>query len=138
MWESSTTSRMSRWRCCGKRVPALAGGNVHCVDILAGQQLAKIVVRLGTRIAVLCIYRVVGALAKFLPVAPFTVEAGRSLELDAAITVRSQAECLRLSHAPACNGGIDDVFQVMFDGGLAQCAARLICTPDDRGEGAAR
>ena len=78
------------------------------------------------------------ALAKFLPVAPFTVEAGRSLELDAAITVRSQAECLRLSHAPACNGGIDDVFQVMFDGGLAQCAARLICMQDDRGEGAAR
>src|SRR5207237_10906926 len=78
------------------------------------------------------------ALANFLPAVPFTIEAGRSLELDAAITVRSQAACLRLSHAPACNGGIDDVFQVMFDGGLAQCAARLICTPDDRGEGAAR
>ena len=78
------------------------------------------------------------ALANFLPAVPFTIEAGRSLELDAAITVRSQAACLRLSHAPSCNGGIDDVFQVMFDGGLAQCAARLICTPDDRGEGAAR
>jgi hypothetical protein len=78
------------------------------------------------------------ALAKFLPAVPFTVEPGRSLELGAAITVRSRAECLRLSHAPACNGGVDDIFQVSFDGGLAQCAARLICMHDDGVEGAAR
>ena len=78
------------------------------------------------------------ALANFLPAVPFTVEAGRSLELDAAITVRSEAECMSLSHAPVCNGGIDDVFQVMFDGGLAQCAARLICMEDVRAEGGLR
>jgi hypothetical protein len=78
------------------------------------------------------------ALAKFLPAVPFTLGVGQSLELDAAITVRSRAECLRLSHAPACNGGIDDVFQVMFDGRLAQCAARLVCMRDDGGEGAGR
>jgi len=78
------------------------------------------------------------ALAKFLPAVPFTIEVGRSLELHAAIMVRSQTECLRLSRAPACNSGIDDVFQVIFDGGLAQCAARLICMQDDGGEGAAR
>lgn len=74
------------------------------------------------------------ALANFLPAVPFTVEVGRSLELDAAITVRSQAECMHLAHAPVCNGGVDDVFQVMFDGGLAQCAARLICMREDREE----
>jgi len=78
------------------------------------------------------------ALANFLPAVPFTVEAGRSLELDAAITVRSQAECMHLSNAPVCNGGNDDVFQVMFDGGLAQCAARLICMEDFRAEGGLR
>src|SRR5438093_296839 len=41
------------------------------------------------------------ALAKFLPAVPFTVEAGRSLELDAEITVKSRVECLKLSHARA-------------------------------------
>src|SRR5439155_24722964 len=40
------------------------------------------------------------ALANFRPAVPVTVEAGRSLELDAAITVRSEAECMSLSHAP--------------------------------------
>jgi hypothetical protein len=78
------------------------------------------------------------ALAKFLPAVPFTVEAGRSLELDAEITVNSRGECLKLSRAPACNGGVDEVFQVMFDGGLAQCAARLICMREDREERGAR
>jgi len=69
-------------------------------------------------------------LARFLPAAPFVVEVGQSLQLDAAITVSSRA-CLRLSRAAACNGGIiDDVFQVIFDGGLAQCAARLVCMRD--------
>src|SRR5207253_8696083 len=67
-------------------------------------------------------------LARFLPAAPFVVEVGQSLQLDAAITVSSRAECSRLSRAAACNGGIDDVFQVIFDGGLAQCAARLVCS----------
>jgi hypothetical protein len=70
-------------------------------------------------------------LAQFLPAVPFTIGVGQSLELDAAITVRSFAECSRLSAAPACNGGIDDVFQVIFDGGVAQCTARLVCLADD-------
>jgi len=69
-------------------------------------------------------------LARFLPAVPFVVEVGQSLQLDAAITVSSRAECSRLSRAAACNGGIDDVFQVIFDGGLAQCAARLVCMRD--------
>ena len=64
------------------------------------------------------------------PAVPFVVEVGQSLQLDAAITVSSRAACSRLSRAAACNGGIDDVFQVIFDGGLAQCAARLVCMRD--------
>ena len=74
--------------------------------------------------------------ASFTPV-PFTLEVGHSTEFSASITVQDQAGCLRLSEAAACGTGAAGAFQVVFDGGVAQCAARLVCLRDDaaRGDG---
>ena len=66
--------------------------------------------------------------------APFTLEVGESVEFDAQVTVNSEAACRRLSHAQACAGSFEDAFQVIFDGGVAQCAVRLICLRDDAAE----
>jgi hypothetical protein len=64
---------------------------------------------------------------KLTPKAPFTLQVGQSAELDATVTVGSAAECFRLSRAQKCEDSFEDAFQVLFDGGMAQCAARLIC-----------
>jgi hypothetical protein len=61
--------------------------------------------------------------------APFTVAVGKSTEFSATVTVHDQAECLRLSRERACTASGGDAFQVVFDGGVAQCAARLVCAP---------
>ena len=68
---------------------------------------------------------------KVTPEAPFTLQVGQSTEIDATVTIRSEAECFRLSRAQACTSSFEDAFQVLFDGGVAQCAARLICMGDD-------
>jgi len=75
--------------------------------------------------------------ASFTPV-PFTLEVGQSAELSASVTVQDQAGCLRLSHPAACASGADGAFQVVFDGGVAQCAARLVCLRDDAASGAGK
>jgi hypothetical protein len=64
--------------------------------------------------------------------APFTLQVGQSAEIEAVMTIGSEAECFRLSRAQACTNSFEDTFQVVFDGGVAQCAARLICMRDDR------
>jgi hypothetical protein len=63
---------------------------------------------------------------------PLTLDIGQSAEFNASVTVQNEAECLRLSRAQACGAGFDDGFQVTFDGGVARCAARLVCARDDR------
>ncbi|MGZ6126515.1 MAG: COG1470 family protein [Myxococcales bacterium] len=63
--------------------------------------------------------------------APFTLQVGESAEFEAEVTVRSEAACRRLSRAQACTRSFEDAFQVIFDGGVAQCAARLICMPEE-------
>lgn len=71
------------------------------------------------------------ALGVDLPAVPFTLEVGQSVEFDAAVTVQNESECLRLSRAQACGGSVDDTFQVLFDGGVAQCAVRIACTRNE-------
>jgi hypothetical protein len=66
----------------------------------------------------------------FRPV-PFTLDVGQSVEFSASVTVKDQAGCLRLSQAPACATGSNGAFQVVFDGGVTQCAARLVCLRDE-------
>jgi hypothetical protein len=56
---------------------------------------------------------VLTALGASFPV-PFTLEVGQSTEFSASITVQDQ---------------------VVFDGGVAQCAARLVCLRDDAARG---
>jgi len=46
------------------------------------------------------------------------------------VTVRNDAECMQLSAAPACSRTFAEAFQVVFDGGVAQCAARVVCMRD--------
>jgi hypothetical protein len=64
---------------------------------------------------------------KLAPDGPFTLQVGQSTELHATLTIASEAECFRLARAQACARSFEDAFQVVFDGGVAQCAARLIC-----------
>lgn len=66
---------------------------------------------------------------------PFTLAVGASTEFGASVTVHNQRECLQLSQAQACKNSFEDVFQVVFDGGVAQCAAQLVCMPDGLGSG---
>jgi len=77
---------------------------------------------------------VLTALGTSFPV-PFTLEVGQSTEFSASITVQDQAGCLRLSEAAACGTVAAGAFQVVFDGGVAQCAARLVCLRDDAARG---
>ena len=65
--------------------------------------------------------------------APFTLEVGASLDFIADVTIRTPAECLRLAGAQSCGQRAEDSFQVLFDGGVAQCAAQLGCGAGDRG-----
>jgi hypothetical protein len=68
---------------------------------------------------------------------PLAVDVGQSVELTASVTVTSEAQCLKLAGARACTAQSTDAFQVIFDGGVAQCSARLVCMPDDSIGGAA-
>ena len=65
--------------------------------------------------------------------APFTLGVGKSLEFTATVAIRSRAECLRLARAQSCSTSAQDTFQLVFDGGVAECAARLVCGETDRG-----
>ncbi len=70
-----------------------------------------------------------------LPPAPFTLDVGQSTEFTATVTVRNDADCMRLSAAQVCSRTLDEAFQVIFDGGVAQCSARVVCMRDARGSG---
>jgi hypothetical protein len=72
---------------------------------------------------------------RFAGQVPFTLAVGASAEFGTSVTVRTQGECLRLSQAQSCKNTFEDVFQVIFDGGVAQCAAQLVCMPDKLGGG---
>ena len=65
--------------------------------------------------------------------APFTLEVGKSIDFVADVVIRSRAQCLALAHAQSCSAVADDSFQITFDGGVAQCAARLVCGEDAAG-----
>src|SRR2546423_9293544 len=71
----------------------------------------------------------------FTPAPPFTVAAGKSAEFGFEVTVHDEAECLKLSRAQACTASFEDLFEVTWDGGSAQCAARLLCGHDVGGGG---
>ena len=66
----------------------------------------------------------------FTPAAPFTVAAGAAAEFRFEIT-----ECLALSRAQACATGFEDLFEVTWDSGAAQCAARFVCAHEAGGGG---
>ena len=72
------------------------------------------------------------ALGLKLPPTPLSLDVGQSIELSASVTVRSQAHCSELAGAQACTAGSTNAFQVIFDTGVAECSARLVCMPDDR------
>jgi hypothetical protein len=72
---------------------------------------------------------------RFAGKVPFTLAVGASAEFGASVTVHNQGECLRLSQAQACKNSFEGVFQVIFDSGVAQCAARIVCMPDKLGSG---
>jgi hypothetical protein len=72
---------------------------------------------------------------RFKAQVPFTLAVGGSAEFNASVTVHNQRECMQLSQAQACKNTFEDAFQVVFDGGVAQCAARLVCMPDKLGSG---
>jgi hypothetical protein len=67
----------------------------------------------------------------FIPKAPFTLEVGESVDFSFDVTVKDAAACMQLSRAQSCSTSFEDAFQVVFDTGVAQCAARLICAPAD-------
>src|SRR5882762_5072611 len=71
----------------------------------------------------------------FRPAPPFTVAAGRTAEFGFEVTVHDETECLRLSRAQACTASFEDLFEVAWDAGLAQCAARLLCGHEVGGGG---
>jgi hypothetical protein len=66
---------------------------------------------------------------QFTRPAPLTLEVGESVAFEYDVPVRDQAECLKLSRVQACTASFNDAFQVIFDGGALQCAARIICGP---------
>jgi hypothetical protein len=72
------------------------------------------------------------ALGLQLPPTPLSLDVGQSIELSASVTVRNEPQCRELSGAEACTAGSTNAFQVLFDTGVAECSARLVCMPDDR------
>jgi hypothetical protein len=60
---------------------------------------------------------------------PFTLEVGESAVFEYDVPVRDRAECVKLSRVQACTATFSDAFQVVFDGGAVQCAARIVCGP---------
>ena len=75
---------------------------------------------------------VLAALGVKLTPVPFTLEVGQSVEFSASVTVRSQADCQQFSGARACTASFQEAFQVIFDGGVAQCEARVVCLNEER------
>ena len=71
----------------------------------------------------------------FTPAAPFTVAAGTAAEFSFEITVHDDAECRAFSRAQACAAGFEDLFEVTWESGVAQCAARLVCGHEAGGGG---
>src|SRR5438105_4766513 len=71
----------------------------------------------------------------FTPAAPFTVAAGTAAEFSFEITVHDDAECRAFSRAQACAAGFEDLFEVTWESGAAQCAARLVCGQEAGGGG---
>jgi hypothetical protein len=69
------------------------------------------------------------------PALPLSVGVGKSIDLDFAVAIQSEAACRRMARAQACTGSAEDAFQVIFDTGVAQCAARLVCGHVDAPEG---
>jgi len=72
------------------------------------------------------------ALGLKLPPTPFSLDVGQSIELSASVTIRNQAQCGELAGVQACTAGSTNAFQVLYDTGVAECSARLVCMPDDR------
>ena len=70
-----------------------------------------------------------------LPAVPLTLDVGQSAEFTATVTVQNDADCMRLAAAQVCSRTFDEAFQVLFDGGVAQCSARVVCMRDERGSG---
>ena len=70
-----------------------------------------------------------------LPPVPLTLEVGQSTEFTATVTVQNDADCMRLAAPQTCSRTFDEAFQVLFDGGVAQCSARVVCMRDERGGG---
>jgi len=62
---------------------------------------------------------------------PFTLDVGQSVEFSTTVTVQNDAECMRLSRGQSCSRSFDEAFQVVFDGGVAQCAVRVVCMRDE-------
>ena len=75
---------------------------------------------------------VLAALGVTLTPVPFTLDVGQSVEFSASVTVRDQADCRKISGAQACTASFAEAFQVIFDGGVAQCGARVVCMKDER------
>lgn len=65
----------------------------------------------------------------FSPAAPFSLDVGKSVTFDFKAAIESSAQCAKAARAQACAGRFDDTFEVDFDGGVAQCRARVICAP---------
>src|SRR3954471_1955819 len=71
----------------------------------------------------------------FTPAAPFTLGVGKSAEFAFDVTMKDRAQCLQLAKVQACGASFEDLFEVDFDGGSAQCAARIICGPESGDDG---
>lgn len=69
------------------------------------------------------------------PAAPFTLAVGQSQEYAWDLTLNSARECEALSSARACGENPMDVFRVDWDGGSAECRARLVCGAEVEGDG---
>ena len=70
---------------------------------------------------------VLAALGITLMPVPLTLDVGQSLEFSASVTVHNETECQKISRTQACTASVAEAFQVIFDGGVAQCAARVVC-----------
>jgi len=71
------------------------------------------------------------ALGVKLAATPLTLQVGESVDLTASVTVESEAQCLKLAGTQSCTAQAENGFQVRFDGGMAQCSARLVCKHDE-------
>jgi hypothetical protein len=72
------------------------------------------------------------ALGMQFPATPLAVAVGQSIELTASMTIKNESECAELAGEQMCTEQSTGAFQVLFDSGVAECSARLVCMPDDR------